>query len=378
MKKFLILYISETSGHHTTATAIETGLQLFSKDSVSIQTVNALYYLYPYFEKVIMKAYMGVVKKAPDIWEYLYDNHKVKDKLSGWRERTHRRNIPKIFELIMAKRPDVIICTQAYPCGILNAFKKMYGFDFELYAVVTDYVAHSYWVFDSVDHYIVPTEEVKEQLMSKGVLEERIKCFGIPLMPRFYKKHDLFETKLRYGINNGDKVVTIMGGGQGLLPMKKIIKELDSLSFRLHIIAIAGKNEKLYDSLLALKKKIQHKISVLGYITAVPQIMEISDILISKPGGVTITEALVKELPMVIVRPLPGQEAKNTEFLIKNNIAIKIDSIEELSGMLTNLFAHENKIEQMKDAMRLLRNPRSLQLLTSLILGNKDAALLEV
>ena len=106
MKKILVLYLSESSGHHSAANAIEAGLRMFSDDPVHVRTINILNYLSPVLEKVIMKTYMGVVKGVPDIWDYLYDNEKVKDKLSKWREKAHRMNTPRFFELIVREMPD--------------------------------------------------------------------------------------------------------------------------------------------------------------------------------------------------------------------------------------------------------------------------------
>ena len=378
MKKILVLYLSESSGHHSAANAIEAGLRMFSDDPVHVRTINILNYLSPVLEKVIMKTYMGVVKGVPDIWDYLYDNEKVKDKLSKWREKAHRMNTPRFFELIVREMPDAIICTQAYPCGVLSAFKEMYGFDFSLYAIITDFVVHSYWILDNVDHYIVPTEEVKQTLIDKEVPEEKIECFGIPIVPHFSDRHDTEAIKKRYAINNNSSVVTIMGGGHGLLPMKEIISRLNSVTQPLHIIAITGKNRKLYEKLLEIKKKVHHPITILGYIDNVSEIMEISDILISKPGGMTTSEALVKNLPMIIVNPLPGQEARNTEFLVEKNVAVRLNRIKDVAGIVENLLSNNGKLLEMKKKIQTISKPFPTKNIANHVLGCNDVSLLEV
>lgn len=378
MKKILIFYLSESSGHHAAANAIEAGLKLYSGNNVQVRTINALNYLSPLLEKVVMKTYMGVVRGVPDIWDFIYENEKFQKRISRLREKAHKMNTPKFFELIIEEMPDTIVCTQAYACGVLNTFKEMYGFDFSLYGIITDYIVHPYWIYKNVDHYIVPSEEVKQKLIEKEIPENKIQCFGIPVRPHFSDIHNTKEIRKRYNIDDKAYVIMIMGGGLGLLPMKNIISKLDKVSLPLHIIAVSGKNRKLYGKLKAIEKNINHPLIVFGYVNNISEIMEISDLLISKPGGMTTSEALIKSLPMIIYKPLPGQESGNTEFLVRKNVAVKMGRIKDLPGLVEALLDNPDKLHEMRKNIEALRKPFPTLKIANHILGNCDVSLLEV
>ena len=174
------MYISEVSGHRRATMAIEKAIKLLQPKS-EILNINAFNYTNPISEKVINRIYMEVIKRTPKVWDYLYDNPSVVKGLENIKQHVHKSNSPKLKKLFDNFNADLVVCTQAFPCGMVADFKKTYGVKLPLVAVLTDYIPHSYWIYDQVDYYITPSEDVSARLVKKGVEPEKIKSYGIAI-----------------------------------------------------------------------------------------------------------------------------------------------------------------------------------------------------
>ena len=183
-KRILLMYISEVSGHKQATLSIEKAIRLLDPQA-EIMNINAFNYTNPVSEKIINRLYTWVIKRFPIIWERLYDNPEVIKRTHKLKQAIHRLNAPKLKALFDGFKPNVVCCSQAFPCGMVAYFKEAHKSDVPLVGVVTDYTAHSYWIYDSVNFYIVPSESVSRQLITKGVRTEKIKILGIPIEPNF-------------------------------------------------------------------------------------------------------------------------------------------------------------------------------------------------
>ena len=366
-KKILLLYISEHSGHHCAATAIEKALHSLD-DSVETLNLNSFNYTNPILEKVINRAYMGVVKRKPEIWEYLYDNPRVLRNTQKLRDMFHRFNTGKLKPLLDEFAPSAIVCTQAFPCGMVADYKRSYGLATPLVGVLTDYAPHSYWIYNNVDRYIVPSKETGKKLEDNGIEAARIMSFGIPIEPKFRdqnKDGKALRNELR--LDPGKPCVLVMGGTQGLGPIKDMVRTLDRSALDIQLVIVCGTNKKLYRGLE--RARFRKKVAVLSYVSNIDELMDISDLIITKPGGITTAEAMAKGLPMLIVHPLPGQEAMNTRFLLNEGVAVKAESPEDVTVILEELLYNKNKLADMKRKALLLSKPSSSTDIARMILG---------
>jgi processive 1,2-diacylglycerol beta-glucosyltransferase len=362
------MYISEVSGHRSAAEAIEKAIKVLQPDSETL-SINAFNYTNPISEKIINSLYMGVIKRAPRIWSYLYDNQDIVKGLEKIRDSIHKFNSPKLKNLFARFKPDVAACTQAFPCGMVADYKKAFNARLPLVAILTDYVPHSYWIYDSINFYITPAEDVSFRLMQKGVPASKIKSLGIPFEPKFnetFKQDKIFQ-KLK--LNPQLPTVLIMGGGQGLGPIKTIVKSLEKVNRQIQEIVVCGTNKKLYNSLKPKIKKYRQRILIFGYTHHISELMSISDIIITKPGGVTTAEVLCKKIPMIIVKPLPGQEVNNTDYLTQKGAAIKLDNPVDINLTVEDLFLHPFKLNRMRDCINRIRKPNSSFDIARLILN---------
>ncbi|MCM8800842.1 MAG: glycosyltransferase [Candidatus Omnitrophica bacterium] len=368
IKHVILMYISEISGHHSATLAIEKAIKLIAPQT-RILNINAFNYTNPISEKIVNCLYIGIVKRTPKVWGYLYDNIKIKKRVERFKKVIHQFNSPKLKELFERFKPDAVVCTQAFPCGMVADFKETYNADIPLVGVLTDYVPHSYWIYDTVDYYITPSEEISHRLNRKGVPLEKIKPFGIPFDPIFNEPQDKQAIIKKLDLDPNLPIILIMGGGQGLGPIKTVINSLEKLKRDIQEIVVTGSNKKLYRSLNKNSKKYKQRILAFGYINNIHELMSISEIIITKPGGITTAEALAKKLPMVIVKPLPGQEANNTQYLIEKKAAIKAEDPKRINLLIENLLEDKEKLNLMRQSAERISKPQASIDIARLVLG---------
>jgi processive 1,2-diacylglycerol beta-glucosyltransferase len=338
-KKIILMYISEHSGHHQASIAIEKAI--LSKDpTCTIRNINAFKYTNPIMEKITHKAYMKLIKKRPDIWSYLYDNPTIARKTRHVREIIHHACSKKIAKLINHFKPHAIACTQAFPCGIVANYKKSYWSNIPLIGVLTDYAPHTYWIHENVDAYIVPTSEIGNAFIKKGVPAKKIKTLGTPIDPLFEVPLDKDKIYKKIGLSSKSPIVLVMGGTHGIGPDEKLIMALDKSQKDFQIVMVTGVNRKLLKKIKDMENSLQKRILIMGFVYNIYELMEVADVIITKPGGLTTAEALVKILPMIILNPLPGQEDLNAKILTDKNIAVKAadehDAVKILEGLLNS------------------------------------------
>jgi processive 1,2-diacylglycerol beta-glucosyltransferase len=302
---------------------------------------------------------MAVIKRTPQLWDYLYDNPKVIKKVEKIKNTIHKFNSPKLKNLFDKFQPDAIVCTQAFPCGMVADFKKTYASDIPLVAVLTDYIPHSYWIYDTVNYYITPSDEVSLRLVKKGVTLDKIKSLGIPFDPEFNERVPKAEVVRKLNLDQNIATILIMGGGQGLGPIKTIVRSLEKVKFDFQELIVTGTNKKLCKSLQKKIKKYKKKILIFGYVNNINELMSIADIIITKPGGVTTSEALAKKIPMIIIKPIPGQEASNTIYLTEKKAAIKIDRPKDINIVIEDLLRNPNKLNYLREAAGHIGKPNA-------------------
>jgi len=367
-KRVILMYISEVSGHRSATLAIEKAIRQL-EPKTEILNINAFNYTNPISEKVVNRIYMEVIKRTPKLWDYLYDNPEVVKALEKIKNNIHKSNSPKLKKLFDKFNPDIVVCTQAYPCGMVADYKKTYGVSLPLVAVLTDYIPHSYWVYDTVDYYITPSEDVSSRLEKKGVAPDKIRAYGIPFDHKFNQALNKEEIFNKLNLTPRKPAVLIMGGGQGLGPIKTIVKSLEKSRHDIQELIVTGTNKKLFRSLNRMIRRCKKDIHIFGFVQNIHELMAISKVIISKPGGVTTAEVLSMKLPMVIVKPIPGQEVNNTNFLTEKGAAIKVDEPEEVYRVIDGLLEDKARLEKLKLAAAGIAKPNASLDIARLILS---------
>lgn len=368
LERIILMYISEVSGHHSATLAIEKAIKILSPNA-EILNINAFNYTNPISEKIVNRIYMGIIQKTPRVWDYLYDNPGILKKIEKLKQAVHKFNSPKLKTLFDKFDPDVVACAQAFPCGMVADFKKTYASNIPLVAVLTDYIPHSYWIYDTINYYITPSEEVTQRLIKKGVVSDKIRAYGIPIDPKFSEHVDKNEAMQKLKLEPGLPAILIMGGGHGLGPIKTIIKRLDKVKKEFQIIVVAGINKKIYNFLKRKKSEFGKRLLLFRYVDNINELMGICDIIITKPGGITTAEALAKKIPMIIVRPLPGQELSNTAYLTEKHAAIKIGKLKDMPLVIEDLLDNQNKLRHLSESAGRISKPNASLDIARLLLG---------
>jgi len=324
MKNIIIFYISEFGGHSKAAKNIREAL--LSKDSsLKVSNVNGFGYFYPRTEKVVDFLYTKLIRHLPFIWGKVYDKKKIITRLNPFRRFVSRHTFKSLANFIKSNSPDCFVATQAFPCGLIADFKEKFNSKIPLIAVVTDYHPHGFWIHHLVDKYVVASEEAKNVLEGCGIPQDRIEVLGIPISIKFLKAYQKSEAKTEFNFHKDLKIVLLMGGGLGLGPIEKIAKSLDGLDSDFQIIVVCGKNEKLHGWFKANKAGFKKPLFYFGYVEFVDKLMDCADVIITKGGGITISEALAKGLAIIITNPIPGQEERNVEYLLKKGAIMRAD-----------------------------------------------------
>ncbi|SNX53985.1 glycosyltransferase [Thermoanaerobacterium sp. RBIITD] len=359
--RILILYEDIGTGHKRTAMALKKAFE--KRENVEAIVANPFGEKFPGLANLTTQIYLKTLKLTPDLWGYLYEMERDKierkiNKLVGISIYTF------IKDYVLSCNPDAVICTHPFSCSILSHVKR--NLDIPIYAILTDYDVHAYWIHHHIDGYFVGCSEMKTQMENMGVPDSKVYVTGIPIDEVFYVKKDKSDMRQKLGFSIDKPLVLVMGGGLGLGNIKKAVKVIQEYD-NIQIAVICGFNKNLKEKLEEIAKE---NVVVYGHVDNVHEFMEAADVLITKSGGLTVTEAISKGLPMVVFDPIPGQEERNLEFLLKKKIAIRIKDIDKLDKKIIDLLNDNTKLKGMKERMAELSVYDSADRVCSIVINN--------
>ncbi|MDO8729625.1 MAG: glycosyltransferase [Candidatus Omnitrophota bacterium] len=367
-KRVLLMYITARSGHYQAARALEQAIRRVNP-AVETLRIDAFQYLNPVLARIVDRMYLSVIQNAPEIWDYLYDNPKVVHRSDSFRKLLHRYDSPRLHGLLEDFRPDAIACTQAFPCGLVADFKEEQDLSTPLYGILTDFSPHAYWVHAQVNGYVVPAEESRQWLLDRRVEPDRVQALGIPIDPVFSESPDVQAIRRRLQITPGVPVILLMGGGQGLGPIVETVEQLNRIPLEFQLLVIAGTNESLYHKLITRAPALKHPMQVFGHVDFIADLMSVASFIITKPGGLTTAEALAKGLPILALEPIPGQEAKNASFLVREKAAHLVTDFGQLAHSAQYLLEHPAELAEMAASARRLGKPQAALNAARLVVG---------
>jgi processive 1,2-diacylglycerol beta-glucosyltransferase len=308
------------------------------------------------FSKVVADGYIGMVKTVPQLYRVIYDRAERAKEAGTFRKWLSAFTAANLREVIERVQPDAVVCTHAFPCGVMAAYKQMYAPDLPVVGVVTDFVVHPFWIYRNIDAYAVATPEMRAALLARGVPDERILISGIPVDRRFGQPTaSRAELRARLDLPADRKIVLMMGGGLGIGPLDVMMRALAELDEPIAGAIIIGKNRRIERRVLDAAERIDYPLRVRSFVDNVFDYMHASDVLLSKPGGLTSSEALAARLPMVLVKPLPGQEERNTRYLVSRKAAVRAlgpRGIERAVGEVLRAGATAQRIRASIEALR--------------------------
>lgn len=352
LNKVLILSVAVGAGHMRTAEALrEAAGTLYP--GAEIRILDTFRYASPFLGKVVLGAYMEMLKKSPQLYGFLYRQAEHGKPLSGKGKVgfSHIINIaaaPRLVQYIKDFKPEIIACTHAFPLGLVSFLKKKGVFRGPVFAIITDYDVHSFYIFPEVDNYIVGSEVLIPQCLDFGIDPVRVHATGIPIHSQFTSRYDKALLRKQIGLEPDMPVILLMGGGLGMGPIDSVFKTLGTGS-GYQLICVAGANTALRKKLDSVARDMACRVQIHGFVENIYVFMAASDFMVGKAGGLACAEAMALGLPILIVDPLPGQEEKNTEFMTSAGAGVRVNAA-NLASVVKDYLKDPAKIEIMARA----------------------------
>ena len=393
--KILIFYASYGGGHLNAAKSINDYI-ISNYPNNDVELIDCMKYVNKTIEKLTTAAYREMAKKAPWAWGKIYSDSQ-KGPLAHLSSRSNKIMAIKLLRLLREKQPDVIISTHPFGSQMCSYLKRKNKITAKIATIMTDFSPHDQWLVGHkfTDYFFVANDKMKNYLINKGITENKVFVTGIPISNRFLKTYNKKEILDTYNLSEDKFTVLFFGGGEfglGKTKTAEIFESFvqESLKEKIQIIAIAGKNPKMKANFEEIVSKysvntttttttnttdttdITNNVKILEFTNQVPELMSISDLVVTKPGGLTTSESLASHLPMLIINPIPGQEEENAEFLEDKGIAIWLRKNDDSKLIIENLLSDNKKLNLMKENTKLLARPHSTETICKMILGTEQ------
>lgn len=349
--KILILNARFGMGHYSVSKALEQEIKEYDSN-VEVKLIDIFDYCLPRNSKKIYDSYNYFINKGANIYNAYY--HYTNNKKSNIKLPFQHFFIKKTSRLINIEKPDLIISTFPICSLFVSEYKEKSEDNIPLLTCITDISGHKDWYHKNTDFYFAASSSTKAEIIKRGVLPEQVFISGIPVKKQFKVKQDR-QTKKRYNehLVNKSRNILLMGGGLGMLPEDLSFYNRLNMLENVKVTIITGKNKKIHRELYG---KFDH-IDVISYTEQVDQYMKEADLIISKPGGITLFESIASELPILVFQPFLAQETYNAEFIKRNKIGKVVetkleDSLEEIFSLLSD----DSFLENCQINMRNIQN----------------------
>ena len=378
--KVLIFSATTGGGHMRAANAIKEYIMAKQPDSV-VRIEDTIEYASPFLNKAVTEGYVYMATKTPKMYGTFYKTIDKETPMNKTFEIAVKQYRKKFMPMIYDFAPDIIVATHPIGTEMASAIKIKENINIPIISIVTDFAAHQTYVSDGVDAYIVSSAEMIGQMMLRGVDGDKIFPYGIPVKQEFFKRIDKKTAMESEGLNPDVPTILIMAGSFGVTDVLKVYHKIVKSPCDFQIVAITGKNEKLYETFVKYLSKLtlnntlfefdlqkpegfkssmklsRHKkpfkpTKLLYYTNEVEKYMQIADLIVTKPGGLTVSESIATGLPMGIFKAIPGQEEQNADYLIRNGMAVRIEKTNQCTQTITDLLSHPQKLEQMRQSIK--------------------------
>ncbi len=354
-------------GHNSTAKAL---MKKLVEYGVECEFLDAFEHINKILAKAIDNGYQLSTKFFSDpyaeVYKKLERRKKNADDMSSFRLMNTLLS-SKLRSFIEEYDPDVIVTTHCFASAMVDILKEKGIIHSVNIGIVTDFTVHPYWEESlHFDYIVLPNELLEQQLIKKGFNKKQILPFGIPIDPKFSAPSTEREVLLeRMGLDPKKLTLLIMSGSMGFGNIKQVVSSIDKIKLDFQAIVVCGNNADAKEKIDDMRKS--KTFVTYGFVNNVEELMSVSDIILTKPGGLTSSEALAMNLPMVLINPIPGQEDRNLEFLLNNGAAVSVTETSPVDEVLFQLMYHSERIGLMKKSISFIRKPDSTDSLASFI-----------
>jgi processive 1,2-diacylglycerol beta-glucosyltransferase len=361
--RILVLSASVGAGHLRAAQAVELALREVVPQA-TVRNVDVLELTNAAFRRIYGKFYLDLVNKAPYVLGYFYDlldqpSTSGKNRRDRLRLAIEKLNLRKFIALVKEQPWDLVINTHFLPAEIIASLRRKGELSLPQVTATTDFETHRLWVNQPCEHYFTATEEGARYLQHWGVPAEQTTVTGIPVHPVFAKPKDRAACLQHCGLTGDRPIVLQLSGGFGVGPIAKLYRALLDVTRPIELVTLSGRNEAVKKELEAIEVPARHRAHVLGFTDQIDELMAVADVVVSKPGGLTTSETLARGAVMAIVNPIPGQESRNSDYLLENGAAIKVNNLATVAFKIDSLLGDPVRLAQLKANVARLARPRA-------------------
>lgn len=357
----LLLYASAGAGHKRAAEALAAAFRKVEPSAV-VSIRDILDFTPALFRKTYAEGYLRIVRRAPELWSYMYADSDRKS-LVPWRRQVratfNKVNAGKFLSYCDEVMPDLVICTHFLPLEMLSTRFRRRSAPFLYAGVVTDFAVHSLWIFPNIPAYYVATEEARRHMSRAGCPADAIKVTGIPVDPVFAKSEPAAQARRRLGLDPDLPAVLLLSGGFGVGPTAELISSFKDERPACQLLVVAGANVAMKARAELAAAGIRRPVKVFGFVNNMHELMDAADIVVSKPGGLTTSELLTKGKPLVIVDPIPGQEQRNAEYLMEAGAGVRLYDVADAPFRVAELLETPGRLDAMRRSAAAIGHPNA-------------------
>jgi processive 1,2-diacylglycerol beta-glucosyltransferase len=372
-KRVCILTLGVGSGHLRASEAVQRALH-DGNDPIEVKVVDALDSARRWFHWLYVDPYWWMLRNAPWLWRILFERRQRKLHQSTAPDWVFRRGCGEVLRQIKNYAPQLVIVTEIGAAEIAALGRREGWFNAPLLAVQTDFQTEPPWVQAEIDAYCVASEEARAQLIGWGVLPNRILVCGIPVDPAFALPFDKKELKQALGLDARRPVVLVMGGGRGPVPLDRVVASLELCDAPMQVLAVAGHDCSLRHRLELLRGRVAMDLHLFGWTENVPELMAVSDLLITKPGGLTTAEALAAGLPMILSHPIPGPEERHVRYLRQKGVALHAETLNDVPRLASRLLSSADELGEIRRRAREWSRPDAAHAIAQVALALLEKA----
>ncbi len=359
--KLLVCHVPAGSGHEKAAEAVHRAI-LQLQPTAEVILMNGLDGMSAGYQWAFTQGYIGLIHRHPWLWGLAY--HLTDLRGLAWAAyKVHRLTNAShgkvLEEIVLRHNPDLFIATHFFPMEVASYLKLRGKLQGRLITVITDFRPHNVWISPGIDAYCVASELTREELIRRGVPPERIHVLGIPIDPKFIPELDRREAAQRLGIRPDLFTVLVCSGGFGTGPVQQLVENLARLKPGAQLLVVTGKNSALLRQLEKLQPTFPHPLRLYGFVENMQELMEVSDLLVTKPGGLSCAEAMAKGLPMVLAFPIPGQESRNARAVEVIGAGVRMGRVQDLAALVESLRADPERLRRMSEKGSRAARPRA-------------------
>lgn len=353
--RVLLLHASFGWGHKRAALALQ---EVLTERGIETECVDLLDFIPRPLSVFYSSSYSYMVTRGPWLWRLVYNwNDRPQSPYTPAGSVWQKWQFERLLDYLKKQQFSHIICTHFTASALMLDWRETYGWKGKIYSVVTDYTSHRCWKRSGLNHYFVATDEVAGQLINSGIPAKDVTVSGIPISPSFITRNSREECRTNWCKPTDERLVLVLSSGLNRAKTRWLIQDLRQLAGNYRFLVSAGKHAPR-EQLVQEYCEGDSRFTIFGFSTQIAEMMKAADVLVSKPGGLTVSEALAVGLPQVLFSPIPGQEEANADFLVRQGTALRINTKKgAFKEVLENLLLQNGRLSAMAQTAKKLGKP---------------------